>query len=186
MLPFYLTCQMNSTVPETQTVLQTAKKSCGEYSPEIPGIPCKFTVRKTVNPRQFKSKQDCQSQTIYSPQDCLSQKIYSPQDWQSPAITGPHDCQGSMPIPGDYYSPCMAIYSRQDCQSSAITSSENKYCPARLTIPVNYWLKEQVLSGKIWQSPAITVLTARTVECSSQAQGWWALAGLDHSIHWAL
>ena len=36
-LHFNITCQMTTTVPGTQTVLRTAKKSCGEFSPEVPG-----------------------------------------------------------------------------------------------------------------------------------------------------
>ena len=34
-----ITCQMINTVPGTQTVLRTARKSCGEFSPEVPGVP---------------------------------------------------------------------------------------------------------------------------------------------------
>ena len=30
---------MTTTAPGTQTVLRTAKKSCGECSPEVPGVP---------------------------------------------------------------------------------------------------------------------------------------------------
>ena len=39
MLHFNITRQMTTTALGIQTVWRTAKKSCGEYSPEVPGVP---------------------------------------------------------------------------------------------------------------------------------------------------
>ena len=76
-------------------------------------------------------------------------------------------------ITGNYWLKEQAL-SGKIWKSPVITGSKNKQCQARsdntrqlldlrtstirqdLTIPGNYWLKEQVLSGKIWQYPAIT------------------------------
>ena len=38
-LHFNIACKKNCIIPGTQTVLRTAKKSCGECSPEVPGVP---------------------------------------------------------------------------------------------------------------------------------------------------
>ena len=37
-LTLNITCQMINTVRGTQTVLRTARKSGGEFSPEVPGV----------------------------------------------------------------------------------------------------------------------------------------------------
>ena len=39
MLHFNIARQMTTTVPGTKTVWRTATKSCGECSPEVPGVP---------------------------------------------------------------------------------------------------------------------------------------------------
>ena len=38
-LHFNIARQMTTTVPGTKTVWRTATKSCGECSPEVPGVP---------------------------------------------------------------------------------------------------------------------------------------------------
>ena len=38
-LHFNIACKKNCIIPGTQTVLRTAKKSCGECSPEVPEVP---------------------------------------------------------------------------------------------------------------------------------------------------
>ena len=38
-LHFNIAGQMTATVPGTKTVWRTATKSCGECSPEVPGVP---------------------------------------------------------------------------------------------------------------------------------------------------
>ena len=38
-LHFNIASQMTTTVPGTKTVWRTATKSCGECSPEVPGVP---------------------------------------------------------------------------------------------------------------------------------------------------
>ena len=38
-LHFNIAGQMTTTVPGTKTVWRTATKSCGECSPEVPGVP---------------------------------------------------------------------------------------------------------------------------------------------------
>ena len=81
--------------------------------------------------------------------------------------------QARLSNPGNYWLKEQAL-SGKIWKSPVITGSKNKQCQARsdntrqlldlrtstirqdLTIPGNYWLKEQVLSGKIWQNPAIT------------------------------
>ena len=126
----------------------------------------------------------------------LEEQVLSCKIWQSPAITGSNNkyCPArsdkpqqllarrtstilqDLTIPGNYWLK-EQVLSCKIWQSPAITGSKNKYCPARsdnprqllaqrtstflkdLTITSKYWLKEQVLSCKMWQSPAITVPT---------------------------
>ena len=91
----------------------------------------------------------------------LKEQVLACKIWQSPAITGSNN----------KYCPAR---SDNPQQLLAHTVEQVQYCPVRsdnprqllaqwtstflqdLTIPSNYWLEEQVLSCKIWQSPAIT------------------------------
>ena len=85
-----------------------------------------------------------QSERLSDPDNLMSARLPMPDNFKFRKTVNPRkiysqqDCQSRQ-----------FMYSPQDCQSPAITSSKIKYCLARLPIPGNNWLKEQILFGKI-------------------------------------
>ena len=96
-LHFSIARQRTSLVPGTQTVLRTAKQSCGEYSPEVPKIPRQSTVRKTVNPDNL------QSARLLIPDNVKVPKAVSPRQLQSARLIIPGNLQSTrLSFPGNF------------------------------------------------------------------------------------
>ena len=69
-LHFSIALQMTNIVPGTKIVCRTAKKSCGECSPEVPGVPRQFRRFKFLTLAHFLC---CRYRQYFPPQiKCIS------------------------------------------------------------------------------------------------------------------